>query len=58
MDPIIEEIRRQAMRKSDVRPDVLRRWATYLCDTIQPQLDELVTLKAKRTKKADEVNAA
>lgn len=43
MDPIIEEILRVRL---PLRPDVLRRWQTYLRDHVQPQLDELNELKA------------
>lgn len=45
MDPIIEEILR-AKNYESVRPDVFRRWQSYLRDTVQPQLDELNELKA------------
>jgi len=43
MDPVIQEIQRA--RAGDIRPDVFRRWARYLREQIQPQLDELAELK-------------
>lgn len=45
MDPVFEEMRRTG-RPTDIRPDVWRRWVSYVCDTVQPQLDELAAYKA------------
>lgn len=48
MDPVIEEISQRILmwgHKQIPRAD-WQRWASYLLDTVQPQLDELAALKA------------
>lgn len=51
MDPVIEEMQR--WRPGDpVRNDVARRWQQHLRDVVQPQLDELATLKASLESKS------
>lgn len=37
-DPVLDEIRRA---RTPIREDVLRRWARYAQDVLQPQLDRL-----------------
>lgn len=49
MDPVIEEIQRLRPGEA-VRSDVARRWQQHLRDVVQPQLDELATLKASLDK--------
>ena len=52
MDPVINEI---VMCKGlPQRESVWRNWQDYLRDVVQPQLDELAELKAKKSPKAKE----
>lgn len=44
MDSVIEQM---TQAKDVPRYDVFRRWASYLRDVVQPQLDELARLKAE-----------
>ncbi len=44
MDPMIEEFCR-VRTPQDIRPDVLKRWQTYLRTQIQPKLDDLEELE-------------
>jgi hypothetical protein len=43
MDPVIDEMLRA---RHPIRPDVFKRWCAHLRDVVQPQLDELDSLKA------------
>lgn len=56
-DSIIEEMGREILdlRNTTVHPNHLRRWASHLRETVQPQLDELAALKAAKAPKAKAV---
>ena len=43
MDAVIEQM---SQAREAPRYDVIRRWAAYLREVVQPQLDELADLKA------------
>ena len=45
MDPVIEEMLRWRV-DAPIRSDVARRWVSHLRDVVQPQLDELASIKA------------
>jgi hypothetical protein len=54
VDPIIEEMVLRILNyghRAIARHD-WQRWTWHLRDVVQPQLDELATLKAKREKKS------
>lgn len=51
MDAVIEQMQ-HVREPREIDDRVFRRWAIYLRDVVQPQLDELEALKAKAKKGA------
>jgi len=53
VDTVIQEIEHEVLtaRRIVVPVAQMRRWAEYLRDVVQPQLDELVALKASAIRK-------